>query len=77
MVNDVVNNLSMIMVTSLNLLEPCKKEIIEYDLEENIKNKFIDIIFLFLFQIFSLRLWSMIDGCLEVTLPDRRQEDVH
>ena len=34
-VNDVLNNLSM-MVTSLKLLEPCKKEIIEYNLEENI-----------------------------------------
>ena len=35
-VNDVLNNLSMVVVTSLKLLEPCKKEIIEYDLEENI-----------------------------------------
>ena len=35
-VNDVLNNLSMMVVTSLKSLEPCKKEIIEYDLEENI-----------------------------------------
>ena len=35
-VNDVLNNLSMMVVTSLKFLEPCKKEIIEYDLEENI-----------------------------------------
>ena len=35
-VNDVLNNLSMMVMTSLKLLEPCKKEIIEYDLEENI-----------------------------------------
>ena len=56
-VNDVLNNLSMMVVTSLKLLEPCKKEIIEYDLEENIQNKFIDNNFLF-FQIFSLRLSS-------------------
>ena len=35
-VNDVLNNLSMMVVTSLKLLEPCKREIIEYDLEENI-----------------------------------------
>ena len=34
--NDVLNNLSMMVMTSLKLLEPCKKEIIEYDLEENI-----------------------------------------
>ena len=35
-VNDVLNNISVLVVTSLKLLEPCKKEIIEYDLEENI-----------------------------------------
>ena len=35
-VNDVINNLSMMVVTSLKLLEPCKKEVIEFDLEENI-----------------------------------------
>ena len=35
-IRDSVNNLSVMGVTSLKLLEPCKKEIIEYDLEENI-----------------------------------------
>ena len=35
-VNDVINNLSVMVVTSLKLLEPCKKEIIEYNLEDNI-----------------------------------------
>ena len=35
-VNDVINNISVMVVTSLKLLEPCKKEIIEYNLEENI-----------------------------------------
>ena len=32
----VVNDLSVMVVTSLKLLEPCKKEIIEYNLEDNI-----------------------------------------
>ena len=35
-VNDVLNNPSMMVVTSLKSPEPCNKEIIEYDLEENI-----------------------------------------
>ena len=35
-VYDVLNNLSMMVVTSLQLLEPCKKEITDHDLEENI-----------------------------------------
>ena len=35
-VNDVLNNLSLMVVTTLKLLEPCKKEMIEYDREENI-----------------------------------------
>ena len=42
-VNDVLNNLSMMVVTSLKSPGPCNKEIIEYDLEENIYNKFINI----------------------------------
>ena len=33
-VNDVLTNLSMMVVTSLKSLEPCKKKIIEYDLED-------------------------------------------
>ena len=35
-VNDVLNNLSMMVVTSFRSSGPCNKEIIEYDLEENI-----------------------------------------
>ena len=35
-VNDVLNNLSLMVVTTLKLLELCKKEMIEYDREENI-----------------------------------------
>ena len=35
-VNDLLNNLSMMVGTSLRLLEPCKKEIIDHDLEENV-----------------------------------------
>ena len=34
--NDLFNNLSMIVVTSLKSSGPCNKDIIEYDLEENI-----------------------------------------
>ena len=36
MVNDFLNNLSMIVGTSLRSLEPCKKELIDHDLEENV-----------------------------------------
>ena len=35
-VNDLLNNLSMMVGPSLRLLEPCKKEIIDHDLEENV-----------------------------------------
>ena len=65
-VNDVLNNLSMMVVTSLKSPGPYNKEIIEYDLEENIYNKFININFRFLFQIFSLRSWSMMSSTISL-----------
>ena len=61
MVNDVLINLSMMLVTSLKSWGPCNKEIIEYDLEENIKYKFINIKFLF-FSYFKQSLQDRAQG---------------
>ena len=60
-VNDVLNNLSMMVVTSFRSSGPCNKEIIEYDLEENIKYKFINIKFLF-FSYFKQSLQDRAQG---------------
>ena len=67
-VNDVLNNLSMMVVTSFRSSGPCNKEIIEYDLEENIKYKFINIKFLFLFQTVSSRSCSRISSTISMVV---------